>query len=189
MIVSRRLMQAVEARLIDRLGDRRDEAARLVQRVGLSAASRIARRAMGEAEPAHGQLAPWQREVLGCVMDRLCRYDDPALPDPRACGALDAALGFIAQMPPETRQQLADLLAVFEAGAAVIGPERAARRFSRMSPAAQDAYIETWEQSQAPPMRAAFLGLKSSCMMGYWSRPATWAAISYELKPHPMEKR
>jgi hypothetical protein len=176
--------------MIDRLGGRLDEAARLVQRVGLSGAARIARRALGEPDAPYGAMMPWQHEVLWTVLARLCRYEhvegEPMLPEPVEVGALEAALGFIAQMPPETRQQLGDLLCVFEAGAAVIGPERARRRFSRMSPEARDVYLARWEQSEIAPMRAAFQGLKSACMMGYWSRPATWPAISYALKPHPM---
>ena len=188
MLVSRKLKSSIEARLLPRLAGSRDEAARYAQAIGLSAAARLARRALGEPRGPDGELASWQRATLDATLARLCRYDDPELPHPDACGALDAALGFIAQMPPQTRQQLADLLAVFEAGVMVLGPERAAGRFTRLTPDAQDAYITSWEQSLAPPMRAAFLGLKAACMMGYWTRPAAWPAISYAINPHPRSQ-
>jgi hypothetical protein len=178
------LRRALKAQIIERLGDRRDEAARLVQQIGLSAAARIARRALGaqDGEPA--------QEALCALMGRLCRYEhvsgQPDLPEPAECGALEATLQYIAQLPPETQQQLDDVLWVFEAGAAALGPERAQRRFSAMSGAAQDVYITRWEQSELLPMRAAFLGLKSACMIGYWSRPQVWPAIDYTLNPHPQ---
>lgn len=160
---------------------RRDEAIALIQRVGLRRGAQIAARALAEPEAAPGELSGWQREVLAAVLDRMCRYEDPELPAPSQTGALEAAIEFTRTMPQTTRQKLYDLLAVFEAGPAALGPQRRRRRFSAMDPEAQDAYLQMWERSAIEPMRAGFHGLKSTCMMGYWSQPPTWGAIGYGL--------
>lgn len=168
-------------RRLDPLRERRDAASSLIQQMGLAQASQLAARRLGE--PAHEgvTLQPWQRRTLEALIARIGPGDDDSLPGAAEVGALDAALDFASHMPEVTHRQLLDLLSVFEAGVSVLGPERHLTRFTALDAAAQDAYIRLWEQSALEPMRAAFHGLKSVCMMGYWTRQATWSHIGYDL--------
>ena len=94
---------------------------------------------------------------------------------------MEATLDFAAHMPEVTYQQLLDLLALFEVGVRFLGPNRAAKRFTALTAAQQDAYMRSWERSALEPQRAAFQGLKSACMVGYWTRAQTWPHIGYGL--------
>jgi hypothetical protein len=176
--------------LRDRIADRAlgrlaravgDDAARWVQSVGLERAASLVARALGERRGEEGDFEPWQRATLGALQLTMCRYDDvdAPLPEADAIGALEAALDFASHMPPDKRAQLADLLVLFEAGPYALGPRRA--RFTRLSDAEMDAYARSWQDARVPVVRGAFGALKSVCMMGYWSRPATWGAIDYAL--------
>ena len=170
----------------------RDAALSAVQSMGLRRASALAARRLGERPTRRGELASWQREALAALLERMCRGDDQALPAPGEIGALKAALEFAARMPEVTHQQLLDLLAVFEAGTYLLGPDRS-ERFSRLSAPAQDRYIALWETSRIEAQRAAFHGLKSVCMIGYWTREATWPHLGYgldtELEPGLNEEQ
>lgn len=163
------------------LGARKDAMLSAVQGIGLRRLSQIAASALGEEAPATMELTPWQRRTLEHLLCRMCHDPDGELPDPIASGAVEATLDFAAHMPEVTYQQLLDLLAVFEAGVRLLGPDRAAGRFTSLSPAKQDEYMRAWEQSVLEPQRAAFQGLKSACMVGYWTRAQTWPHIGYGL--------
>lgn len=164
-----------------------DEAQRMAQDLGLAASARLAARLLGEKlAEERGEFAGWQVSVLAAVLARMCAYEAVDLPAVRASGALDCALGFIGEMPEESRATLGDLLAVFEFGGLVLGPIRGPRaRFTRLDAAAQDAYLASWEESVLAPRRAAFRGLKSVCMLGYWTQAPTWDAIGYGFADNP----
>jgi hypothetical protein len=151
---------------------------------GLAESAKWARRLLGVAEPeAPDHWLEWERETLRTVLERMCRY--PEWPEPEACGAFEETLDFLQTLPLGRRRQLHHLLAIVEAGSLATAPEGQRRRFSRLDPVAADAYLDTWAQSSLPPRRAVFQGLKSICMMGYWSRPETWSGIGYDLESNP----
>jgi len=181
-----RLEAFVSDAAIRRALRQRDVAAQMAQELGLRRAAQLAARILGESEGRPGQFAPWQRDVLGAVLRRMCDYESsdgaPELPTPRAVGALDAAIAFTQHMPDEKRQQLIDVTTLIEIGPRIFGPQRDRGRFTRLDPRAQDEYLRGWEESQLPPRRAAFHGLKAVCMMGYWTRDETWGAIGYGLE-------
>ena len=157
---------------IQRLTGRgKDRAAAAAQQMGLEAAAALARRM---AAPGVG----WE-QVLARAIDVMCHSGDSALPAPGQTKALDAALGFLAQAPAPTRQKLIDVVWLVEAGGRVMASPRAP--FSSLSLEQATAYLAQWEGAALEPMRAAFAGLKSVCMIGYWSRPGTWEAIGYGL--------
>ncbi len=164
---------------------------RVAQDLGLEASARLAARFLGEKLDAErGAFAGWQVVVLEAVLERMCAYEAPDLPGVVESGALDCALGFIGGMPDESRAVLGDLLAVFEFGPLVLGVGNGNKkgkraRFTRLDAAAQDAYLASWENSGLAARRAAFRGLKSVCMMGYWTRSETWGAIGYSFEGNP----
>ncbi len=169
------------------LAGRGDEAARLAQDLGLAASARLVSRLMGEKLAAdRGEFAGWQVSVLSAVLERMCAYEAVDLPEVGVSGALATTLDFIGGMPDESRAVLGDLLAVFEFGGMVLGPVRGPRaRFTMLDVAAQDAYLASWEGSGLAARRAAFRGLKSVCMLGYWTQTSTWDAIGYGFADNP----
>ncbi len=174
-------------RLRRMLVGRGDEAARLAQDLGLAASARMVARLMGEKLAVdRGEFAGWQVSVLGAVLERMCAYEAVDLPAVEVSGALETALGFIGGMPEESRAVLGDLLAVFEFGGLVLGPVFGPRaRFTMLDVVAQDAYLASWEGSVLAARRAAFRGLKSVCMLGYWTQTSTWDAIGYGFADNP----
>jgi hypothetical protein len=185
VVISERLVKIIRVMIRARVGDRRAELERLVQNVGLATAAKVARRVLDRPDAPYGEFAAWQQGVLGAALDRICNYQDlDDLPTPSRAQALPATLAFVSQMPPLTRQRLGDLLCLFELGPMLLGPAR--RPFTKLSPEDQDRYIERWECAPAAPMRAGFQGIKSACMMGYWTRPQAWPAIHYTLDMHPI---
>ena len=163
------------------LGANKDALLSATQAIGLRRLSAIAASMLGEASPPPLELTGWQRRTLEHLLSRMCHDPDGALPDPIQAGAVEATLDFAAHMPEVTYQQLLDLLAVFEVGVRFLGPNRAAKRFTALTAAQQDAYMRSWERSALEPQRAAFQGLKSACMVGYWTRAQTWPHIGYGL--------
>jgi len=168
------------------------------QDMGLERAAQIAVRLLRERmEPV--TLLPWQAQTLALLLETLCDYDDADLPQdaaplPRASQtrALEVTLGFIAQLPEHTQRKLSCAIALLEAAPLALKPpggiSSSRTRFSGLSPQARAAHLAQWESSPIEGVRAAFHGLKSACMMGYWSQPEVWPAAGYtlELKPGPQ---
>ena len=172
---------------LGRLGQaQRDATLERLQAMGLEASAAAAARMLGlEHDPNTLEFAPWQVEVLGAIQARICAYEELELPSTQAVGATDASVAFARTMPSHLRAQLRDVIVLLEAGVIVLGPRRRARRFSALKPAEQDDYLRGWEQSALVPQRAAFFGIKSLCMMGYWTRPQVWPHIDYTLDTEP----
>jgi hypothetical protein len=162
----------------------RDALARKVETLGLHRVAALVARMMGESLPGDAtELADWQLRVLRDAQARLCAYPDA--PTPAQIGALDASLGFLANFPPPTRRRIASLLVIFEFSPTVVRFNGAIRRFTKLSNRDKDEVLEAWSGAEIPEVRAAFGGLKSVCMMGYWSRPQTWGSIGYSLEDNP----
>ena len=100
------------------------------------------------------------------------------LPDPDAIDALPTTLRFIEQLPERSRRQLGCALALLEAAPLALSKERV--RFTRLSAQGRHEHLTRWADSPIEGMRAALHGVKSACMMGYWSQPQTWDAIGYD---------
>ena len=164
------------------------------QDMGLERAAQIAVRLLRERmEPV--ELLPWQRETLALLLETLCDYTEPngedevALPAASQTKALEVTLGFIAQMPEHTQRKLSCVIALLEAAPLALKPpggiSSSRSRFSRLEPAARAAHLAQWESSPIEGVRAGFHGLKSACMMGYWSQPEVWPAAGYTLALAP----
>lgn len=161
---------------------RRDATLERLQVMGLGAAAATASRALGlDYNAEELEFSPWQVDVLSQLQARICAYEDLDMPTSQAIDACAASVAFSQTMPPHIRAQLRDVLVLLEAGVSILGPKRRARRFSALNAADQDTYLRGWEQSALMPQRAAFFGIKSLCMMGYWTRPQVWPHIDYTL--------
>lgn len=162
---------------------RADDLGRSAQKRGLAAAASIARRFLGEPAPEE-DWAAWEYRTLDAVLHRMCDYD-PQLPRPADTIALESILEFVDTFPEPRRRQIRQILAIFEAGSQLLGPNGRHRRFTELDDDAADVYLRSWEQSRLPPRRAVFRALKSICMVGYWSQPETWGSIGYSLEQNP----
>lgn len=152
-----------------------------LQSRGLHESARLARAALREAQPDNHGWAEWEMDTLEALLEQLCAYEGGDLPGPADCGAVEATREFIDTLPPGRQEQLRDLLAILEVGSLLLGPGGEYRRLTRLSDACAEEYIHSWAASSVPQRRAVFHGIKSVCMMGYWSREQTWPAIGYEI--------
>ena len=163
---------------------RGDDLTHSLQSYGLEKLAEFACNVLDEPMPTGGSWLPWEYQVLDALLDRMCAYRGD-LPRPADTYALEATLDFVDTLPHGRRQQLRQLLAVFEAGPRLLAPEGRRERFSRLEESAADRYLSSWDQSRLPPRRAAFNALKSVCMMGYWSQSETWPAVGFSLEENP----
>jgi hypothetical protein len=100
------------------------------------------------------------------------------LPDERG----DEIGGFIdellAELPPTTQSQARLMLRVVEHGTHLF--DLKAKRFTRLSPAEQDAYLRGWMESSLGARRIVFRALKTLAALGYYAQPTAWPPIGYD---------
>lgn len=158
-----------------------------LQDLGLERGAQLASALLRE-QLAPDHLRPWQLETLAAIQQTMCAYENapglPSLPDASQTDALEVTLAFMGKMPPHIQRKLSCVIALFEAGPLLLGPTR--KRLTKLSPQARAQHLKLWEDAKLDGLKAAFHGLKSACMIGYWSRPQTWPAIGYTLDLQPQ---
>jgi hypothetical protein len=100
------------------------------------------------------------------------------LPDERGDeigGFIDALL---ADLPPTTQNQARLMLRVLEHGTHLF--DLKPKRFTRLSPTDQDAYLRGWMESSLGARRIVFRALKTLAALGYYAQPSAWDAIGYD---------
>ena len=110
-----------------------------------------------------------------------------------ALGAADVGLGeraaaWIERLPPSARRQLRVLLHAWEAGSLA---SHHLRPFSRLSPRARTAWIETCAVSRAPWRRIPLVLLKMLVLAAFTADPRVETALGYTydcLDPHPPRR-
>ena len=159
-----------------------DEIALKVHSAGLVRTAQIISAMLREPPPTNDELPPWIESILASVLARLCAYDAP-LPAALDGPTIERTTGFIAGMPPSTRQELQSLLVLIEVAPLVLGPRR--RRFTQLSDEERDASLRGWETSRIPARKGGFQAIKSVAMMAYWTAPAAWGPIGYSIASNP----
>lgn len=99
----------------------------------------------------------------------------PRFGETPALATIDRALS---QVDTEVRRQLRWLLWGFEWGPPVFALRLTT--FTRMSPEAQDEYLQGWATSRSQLRLLGFRALKNLSMLGYYAQPSTWPAIHYD---------
>ncbi len=132
-------------------------------------------------------LTPRQRRALEDICDTFCPSGN-GTPTARELGVADALLAAIAVNPRESeRKQLAMLLSLWDSR--VLGAVGGAglKRFSSLSPEAQEQVLLGWGDSRAPQRRAVFQALRKGALMFYYMSPGrnggrnpAWDAIGYD---------
>jgi len=86
--------------------------------------------------------------------------------------------GLLADLPPTSQTQARLMLRVVEHGTHLF--DLKARRFTRLTPADQDAYLRGWMESTLGARRIIFRALKTLAALGYYAQTTSFAAIGYD---------
>lgn len=119
-----------------------------------------------------------QTEILTQLMQRMTDTglpDAPRVRDTRAVATVDAVCR---GLDPAVSGVLPLALLLFEWGPLLF--DRRFARFSRLAAAEQDASLRGWMNSRLALRRAAFLGVRNLCFMGWYSQPEVWPLIGYQ---------
>ncbi len=131
----------------------------------------------GAAEAGDAFFSPRETEILTQIVERMVESGEPGAPavrDTRAVATIDA---LCRSLDPEVADQLRVVLRLFEYGPPVF--DLTFSRFTRMSPAEQDASLQAWMTSRLSLRRRAFYALRNLALLGYYSQDATWPLIGY----------
>ena len=116
-----------------------------------------------------------RRETLRALGDTLFPSIEPG--DPPGGDVLpDAVTSFMASGDAAKARDLDLVLTAFELGSI----PRHGRRFSRLSPADRERYVDGWMRSRLAPRRIVFRSLKQLCALVYYQDPRTWALLHYD---------
>lgn len=115
------------------------------------------------------------------ALTRAVAPPEPPVPEREARVAAFLA-GYVPYLTPMLRRLLPIGLWLFEWGPLLflVAPGR----FSRLTPAAQERYLGTWQHSRWSLRRQLVKGLKVLVLMGYFELPEVRAHLGYDLAPH-----
>ncbi len=130
-------------------------------------------------------LSPKEAIVLSAIAARLLAPDAADAPTPAEVGVLLAVDNYLAELDPSLVSDLRALLHLVEHTPLVFAGRPG--RFSRLSPAAQDAVLAGWEQSRLGLRRRGLVALRSLCALGYYGDPRTHALLGYRMPPLPAQ--
>lgn len=86
--------------------------------------------------------------------------------------------GLLADLPPTSQGQARLMLRVVEHGTHLF--DLKARRFTRLSPLEQDAYLRGWMESTLGARRVIFRALKTLAALGYYAQTTSFASVGYD---------
>jgi hypothetical protein len=86
--------------------------------------------------------------------------------------------GLLADLPSTTQQQARMMIRVVEHGTHLF--DLKPRRFTRLSPAEQDAYLRGWMESTLGARRVIFRALKTLAALGYYAQTSSFEEIGYD---------
>jgi len=78
----------------------------------------------------------------------------------------------------DAQQQLRVMLRVVEHGTSLFDLQR--KRFTRLSAADQDRYLDGWMRSTLGARRVVFRALKAMAAAGFYAAPVAWTAVGYD---------
>ena len=82
------------------------------------------------------------------------------------------------ELPPTSQRQARLMLRVVEHGTHLF--DLKSKRFTRLSPPEQDAYLRGWMESSLGARRVIFRALKTLAALGYYAQPEAWGAVGYD---------
>jgi hypothetical protein len=96
---------------------------------------------------------------------------------------------FLAEEDEEIREQIHQLLTVFNAPFFTFLFDLRFSSFITMSPGDQDSYLEDWMTSSLAFRRTGFQALKRLCVSMYYTDEQSWESIGYEGMFQPGERQ
>ncbi|MBV9108108.1 MAG: GMC family oxidoreductase, partial [Gemmatimonadetes bacterium] len=118
------------------------------------------------------------------ALQALCRRMVPLPGDADAAALARDVEARLGRIDPDDATLVARLLSVFDHPVTAALTGGIPVRFSRMSPARQDAWLRGWELSRIPARRAAFQGLRRLILSTYYANPETYDDIGYRGELH-----
>ena len=100
-------------------------------------------------------LGPEARDEIGVFMDAL-----------------------LAELPSLSQRQARLMLRVVEHGTHLF--DLKTKRFTRLSPAEQDTYLQGWMESSLGARRVIFRALKTLAALGFYAQESSWESIGYD---------
>lgn len=137
--------------------------------------------APGPSLPGHGLTAPrfLSGRELAIVRAAALRILDGAEPDPELDGATPQCLfidRYLGQLDAGLSGDVRALLSLLELYPLLTG---GFSRFSRLSPAAQDAVLASWEGSRTALLRQGLQALKAMCFLAHYQDERSFASLGY----------
>jgi len=86
--------------------------------------------------------------------------------------------GLLADLPPTSQGQARMMLRVVEHGTHLF--DLKPRRFTRLSPAEQDAYLRGWMESTLGARRVIFRAMKTLAALGYYAQTTSFSSVGYD---------
>ena len=122
------------------------------------------------------------------TLDALCRRIVPAayLAHAVPLNLSDVVEGRLTTSAPELQQQVRTLLAAFDHPVTALAFGARPSRFTQLDPAAQDAWLRSWERSQLPLRRTVFQAFRRLILSTYYAMPEAHPGIGFA---GPFHKR
>lgn len=121
-----------------------------------------------------------ERRVLEALVDRLFPGDGAVPVRGRDLEVARRVEAYLAQAPREVRLLIRLLLLQLEFGPPLL--IRRVRRFTSLTPAEQERYLERWDGHPWYPLRGGFLLLKILTGVVYYDDPAVLRALGHDRR-------
>lgn len=125
--------------------------------------------------------------IFLALAERMVFTGDPAMPGFRDTNGLATVDTALLQLPADLYRQFHYGLLAFEYMPPVM--IRRLARFTRLSTAEQDRYLDAWARSTWETCRAGFDAFKNLSMLGYYADERTWRGIHYDGPWVPRPRR
>lgn len=104
-------------------------------------------------------------------------------PDPAALETAKIVDGILAKVDDSSREEVKQLLALFENALPNFLFGLRGRPFTQMAPDEQAVVLDEWRTSRISVRRTGYLALRTVVMSAYYGNPQTWAAVKYPGPP------
>jgi len=133
--------------------------------------------------------SPKEYLIFEAVAERVVGPATPGQVRTKDVGAAVRADQFLAGADPEVRDQIHQLLSVFNAPLFTFLFDFRTSSFLNMSPVDKDSYLEDWMTSSLGFRRTGFQALKRVSMSMFYTDSRTWKEIGYDGMFMPEDRK
>ena len=126
-----------------------------------------------------------EHAIFAAVAARLAPGDGagPQWPTAEALDCAGKVDALMVRVHPEVGAELRQLLRLFESAVFGLAFTGSPTPFTRLSPAAQDARLESWRHSRLALLRSGYQAMKRLAHATYYSSPEVYALVGYPGPP------